>query len=131
MAVVKALILKSGKTKQIDVSVDELAATFNITITTSVSITTDTTDSNGLLQNGRNTMISNGANAINLTCNTTSAANFVASYTKLGSAAITFVAGSGATLVLVDSTAILNGAVGSTACLTRTGNTYYLQISNR
>ena len=76
-------------------------------------------------------MISNGANAINLTVETSSTASFCSSYTKLGSAAITFVQGSGATLVLMDGTAVLNGAVGSTACLTRTGNTYYLQISNR
>ena len=76
-------------------------------------------------------MISNGASAINLTCEITSASNFVASYTKLGASTITFVAGSGATLVQVDGTALLNGVVGSTACLTRTANTYYLQISNR
>jgi hypothetical protein len=131
MAVRKPIILKIGKPAELNTTTDELAATFNITISTAVSITTDTPDSNGLLQNGRNTMISNGANAINLTCNTASAANFVASYTKLGSAAITFVQGAGTTLVLLDGTAVLNGAVGSTACLTRTGNTYYLQISNR
>lgn len=103
----------------------------NITITTAVSITTNTTDSSSYGQHGRNTVISNGANAINLTCETTSNANFVASYTKLGSSAITFLAGSGATLVQVDATNVLNGIVGSTACLTRVGNTFYLQISNR
>ncbi len=105
----------------------------NITITTSISITTNTLDANSVNQHGHNTMIDNGASAINLECRTGtgSTANFCASYTKLGSAAITFTAGSGATLVQVDGTAVLNGAVGSTACLTRTGNTYYLQISNR
>ena len=108
-----------------------------ITIVTTTSINTNTLGaiiSGGtanLLQHGRNVKISNGVNAINLSCETTSAAAFVASYTKLGSAAITFTAGSGATLVLLDGTAILNGAVGSTACLTRSGNTFYLQISNR
>jgi hypothetical protein len=81
-------------------------------------------------------MIINGASAINIEVETSSNANFCASYTKLGSAAITFTAGSGATLTTVDGTAILNGAVGSTACLTRGNvspftNTYYLQISNR
>jgi hypothetical protein len=103
----------------------------NITITTSANITTDNLDVNSLSQNGRNVMINNGASAINLTVETTSTANFCASYTKLGSAAITFTQGSGTTLVQMDGTAVLNGAVGSTACLTRTGNTYYLQISNR
>jgi hypothetical protein len=103
----------------------------NITITSSVSIHTDTLDANSLSQNGRNVMINNSTNAINLECRTTSATNFCASYTKLGSSAITFTQGSGATLVQMDGTAVLNGAVGSTACLTRTGNTYYLQISNR
>ena len=104
----------------------------NITITTSSSITTNTLSTiNSFNQNGRNVILSNGVNAINLTCEITSDSKFVASYTKLGSAAITFTAGSGATLVLVDGTAIVNGAVGSTACLTRSGNTFYLQISNR
>ena len=102
-----------------------------IIITTTASITTDTTGSSGFGQSGRNVLLDNGANAINLTCDTGSVSNFVASYTKLGSSAITFVAGAGATLTQVDSTAILNGIVGSTACLTRNGNTYYLQISNR
>jgi hypothetical protein len=103
----------------------------NIIISTTASITTNTNDSSGYGQDGRNVMISNGASVINLSCETTSAPNFVASYTKLGASAITFVAGSGTTLVLVDGSAILNGVVGSTACLTRTGNTFYLQISNR
>jgi hypothetical protein len=104
----------------------------NITITTSSSITTNTLSTiNSFNQNGRNVVLSNGVNAINLTCEITSDSKFVASYTKLGSAAITFTAGTGATLVQVDGTAILNGAVGSTACLTRSGNTFYLQISNR
>jgi len=101
----------------------------NITITTSISIDTDTTGS-GYGQHGRNTKISNGANAINLTVQTSSNADFIASYTKIGSATITFVAGSGTTLVQLSGTAILNGAVGSTSCLTRNGNVYYLQITN-
>jgi hypothetical protein len=100
-----------------------------ITITTSVSIDTDTTSSS-YGQHGRNTKIANSTNAINLTVQTTSNADFVASYTKIGSATITFVAGSGATLVQLSGTAALTGSVGSTACLTRNGNTYYLQITN-
>jgi hypothetical protein len=116
-----------GVTSAIQTQID----TVNITISTSSNITTNTLDANSVNQHGHNVMISNGANAINLTLETSSTASFCASYTKLGSAAITFVAGSGATLVQMDGTAVLNGAVGSTACLTRTGNTYYLQISNR
>lgn len=100
-----------------------------ITITTSVSIDTDTTSSS-YDQHGRNTKIANSTNAINLTVQTTSNADFVASYTKIGSATITFVAGSGATLVQLSGTAALTGSVGSTATLTRHGNTYYLQITN-
>jgi hypothetical protein len=116
-----------GVTSAIQTQID----TVNIIITTSVSITTNTLDANSIGQHGHNVMISNGANAINITCETSSTANFCASYTKLGSGAITFVAGSGATLTTIDGTAVLNGAVGSTACLTRTGNIFYLQISNR
>jgi len=100
-----------------------------ITITTSVSIDTDTTSSS-YGQHGRNTKIANSTNAINLTVQTSSNADFVASYTKIGSATITFVAGSGATLVQLSGTAALTGSVGSTATLTRHGNTYYLQITN-
>lgn len=102
----------------------------NITITTTISITTNTLDSGSLEQNGRNVMISNGINAINITCETSSTASFIASYTKLGSASITFVAGAGTTLVLRTGTAVLSGQAGSSALLTRTGNTYYLQVNN-
>ena len=103
-----------------------------IIINTTTSINTNTVGSvTGKGQHGRNVRIANGVNAINLTCELSSNADFVASYTKLGSAAITFVAGGGATLVQVDSTNVMSGAVGSTACLTRNGNVFYLQISNR
>ncbi len=44
--------------------------------------------------------------------------------------AITFLAGSGSTLIAVDGTAVLNGAVGSTATLSRVSNAFYLRISN-
>lgn len=121
----------SNRLTTAETEIDDLSI-HQIVINTSVSITTNTVGSvTGKGQHGRNVKISNGVNAINITCETASNADFVASYTKLGSGAITFVAGSGATLVQVDGTAILNGVVGSTACLTRNGNTYYLQISNR
>lgn len=117
-----------GVTSPIQPQIDTINVNV-ITITTSVSITTDTTGS-GYGQHGRHVKISNGANAINLTVQTTSNADFVASYEKIGSSTITFVAGSGATLVLLSGTAALSGVVGSKACLSRNGNTYYLQITN-
>ena len=45
-----------------------------------------------------------------MTVQTSSNADFVASYTKIGSATITFVAGSGATLVQLSGTAALTGS---------------------
>jgi len=100
-----------------------------ITITTSTSITTATLGTSGYSQKGRNVIIDNGANAINLTVN--GGTDFVSSYLKHGSAAITFVQGSGRTLVQVSGTAILNGVVGSTATISSVGTTDYLIISNR
>ena len=117
-----------GVTSSIQPQIDAVNVNV-ITITTSISIDTDTT-SGGYGQHGRHNKISNGANAINLTVQTSSNADFVASYEKIGSSTITFVAGSGATLVQLSGTALLSGAVGSKACLSRNGNTYYLQITN-
>jgi hypothetical protein len=97
-----------------------------ITITTDVSITTATTDSGGLRQNGRHVVISNGANAINITCN----GGVTASYGKVGSEAITFVQGSGRTLVQLSGTAVLNGIAGSEAKIWSNGTTDYLTITN-
>jgi len=97
-----------------------------ITITTSVSITTATTDSNGLVQNGRHVVIANAANAINLTCN----GGVTASYGKAGTAPITFVQGSGRTLVQLNGTALLSGIVGSEAKIWSNGTIDYLTIVN-
>jgi len=108
---------------------------FNILITTSASITTDTTGTSGgnsYVQNGRNVMINNGATAINvsITPSTSTPTDFIASYTKVGTADITFVVTS--TLVFVNNIngAILNGLPGSTALLVRNGNNVYLSINN-
>jgi hypothetical protein len=101
-----------------------------ITITTTTSIDTNTTGSSGYGQHGRHTKISNAANAINLTVQTSSNAEFVASYDKIGTSTITFVAGTGATLTTLSGTAALSGVAGSKACLSRNGNTYFLQITN-
>ena len=99
-----------------------------ITITTAVSITTDTLGDSGKTQKEKNVIISNGVNAINITVN--GGTDFLASYVKHGAGTITFVQGSGRTLINVNATAILNGAVGSTATISSIGTTDYLRISN-
>ena len=127
--------IKSGGTSdqylKADGSVSTLAGVnqHQIKITTAVSITT-LTQVSGLGQNGRNVILDNGANAINLTTDITSEAEFVTSYVKFGTSAITFVAGAGTTLVQVDGTAIFNGAAGSTAVLSRINNAFYLRVNN-
>jgi hypothetical protein len=97
-----------------------------ITITATSIMDTTSTSSTGLKQNGRTVVIDNGANPITYTIN----AAITALFMKLGSASITFVAGSGRTLVQVDSTNILNGVVGSTATIMSVGTTDYLRVSN-
>jgi hypothetical protein len=99
-----------------------------IIISTTSSFTTDTLDSNYKSQSGKNVIIDNGSNVINITVN--GGSNFVASYLKHGSGLITFVQGSGRTLVQVDGTAVFNGALGSTAAISSIGSTDYLRISN-
>jgi hypothetical protein len=99
-----------------------------ITITTAVSITTDTLGNLGKTQKGKNVIIDNGANAINITVN--GGTDFVSSYVKHGSGVITFVQGSGRTLIQVDATAVFNGVVGSTATISSVGLVDYLRISN-
>jgi len=71
-------------------------------------------------------VIDNGVNVINLTCN----GGVTASYGKIGTGAITFVQGSGRTLVLLSGTAVFNGIAGSTATLWSNGTTDYLSIIN-
>ena len=104
------------------------ADTAQITITTTGSITTDTLATNGLGQKGRNVIIDNGANVINITIN--GGTDFCSSYVKHGTGAITFVQGSGRNMIQVDSTDVLNGALGSTAVISSIGTTDYLRISN-
>lgn len=102
------------------------SGTPKITITTAVSITTATTDAGGLGQNGRHVIIDNGASIINITCN----GGVTTSYGKVGTGAITFVQGSGRTLVQLSGTAVMNGIAGSTATLWSNGATDYLLITN-
>ena len=99
-----------------------------ITITTAVSITTDTLAVNGLGQKDRNTIIDNGATNINITVN--GGVDFITSYLKHGTGNITFIQGSGRTLVQVSGTNIVSGIQGSTATISSIGTTDYLKIAN-
>lgn len=99
-----------------------------ISITTSVSITTATTDGSGITQYGKHVLIKNGVNNINITVNGVS--TMPTTYQKEGTGTITFVQGAGRTLRQVDATAILNGSVGSTATISSDGTTDSLRISN-
>jgi hypothetical protein len=110
---------------------------YNITISGTANIDTNSPGSynsvSGYGQNGRNVMIQNLATPITITCLSTSTTDFIATYTKLGSAAISFFAGtlpSAVTLITVSGLSQITGSPGSTALLTRTGNTYYLLINN-
>ena len=116
------------------------AQIFNITIGTGTgtipTITTSTLGTSGAIstysQNGRNVMINNGDTPVTIECLSDSTTDFIASYTKLGTliGTITFTAGAGITLNPLNGTSIINGVIGSTALLTRSGDTYYLQINN-
>ena len=98
------------------------------TITTSVSITTATLSDNGLTQYGKHVLIKNGSNNINITINGVDL--MPTTYQKEGTGTITFVQGAGRTLRQVDGTAILNGALGSTAALSSDGTLDSLRVSN-
>lgn len=79
-------------------------------------------------QNGKHVMMLNGAN--NLTVTIDSADKFCSTYQKTGTGNITFVAGTGKTLVQVDSTNVISGAIGSSATVSIVGNIIYLRIAN-
>jgi len=97
-------------------------------ITSTSSITTNTLTDGGYDQNGRCVIINNGTYSINLTVN--SYDRFTSTYLKHGTASVTFVQGSGRTLIDVDGTFILDGSVGSTATIISYGTTDYLRVSN-
>jgi len=98
------------------------------------TITTETNGASGGVsysQNGRNVMINNGATAITVAATVASTpTDFIASYTKIGSATITFTfTGTGAVFITPNG-AVLSGDPGSTALLTKNGSTVYLLINN-
>lgn len=104
------------------------ASTTVAVITTTSSITTNTLDDSGFNQRGRCVIINNGTYSVNITVDATS--GFSSTYLKHGTASISFVQGSGRTLVQVDGTLNLNGSVGSTATIISYGTTDYLRINN-
>jgi hypothetical protein len=110
------------------------APVYNILITTTSNITTETLGTSGggsWSQNGRNAMINNGATAITITANTVSTpTDFIASYTKIGSATISFLFTGAGKVEVVPNGSVLGGDPGSTALLTKNGNTFYLLINN-
>lgn len=107
-------------------------ASFSIKITTAVSISATTfgvdsiSGTNSQSQTGRNVIIANGASAINYTINTP----VTLSILKTGSAAITFVAGAGRSIVQMSGTLVMNGIAGSTAAIISDGTVDYLYITN-
>lgn len=96
--------------------------------TATASITSETLSDGGYTFDGKNVLIKNGVNAINITVGATE--NQAFSIQKEGTGAITFVASSGKTIRQVDATAVLDGAVGSTATISVVGTTISLRISN-
>jgi hypothetical protein len=97
-------------------------------ITTTASITTNTLDNMGNGQTGKCVIIDNGTYSINFTVDSFS--GFTSTYLKHGTASISFVQGSGRTLIQVDGTLDLDGSKGSTATLISYDTTDYLRISN-
>jgi len=96
------------------------------TITTEVSITSETLSDGGYSQNGRNNVIKHSTNAINITLGATD--NFIATYQKEGTGNITFVASAGKTIRQTNK--VLDGALGSTAAVSVVGNVINVRISN-
>lgn len=97
-------------------------------ISTTSSITTNTLTDDGYNQDGRCIIINNATYSINLTVD--SYDRFTSTYLKHGTASISFVEGSGRTLIQVDGTLSLNGDIGSTATIISYGTTDYLRVSN-
>jgi hypothetical protein len=98
------------------------------------NITTETTGTSGgvsYTQNGRNVMINNGATAITVAATVASTpTDFIASYTKIGTATITFTFTGTGFVFVTPNGAVLSGNAGSTALLTKNGSTVYLLINN-
>lgn len=104
----------------------QTAITNNGIITTATNITNATLTDTSLPQNGKTLLISNGATNINYTVN----AGITASFVKGGTGSITFVQGSGRTIVAANGTLVFNGAQYSTASVVSFGTTDIVYINN-
>lgn len=104
----------------------QTAITNNGVITTATNITNATLTDTSLPQNGKTLYISNGATNINYTVN----AGITASFVKGGNGTITFVQGSGRTMVAANGTLVFNGAQYSTASVVSFGTTDIVYINN-
>ncbi len=107
----------------------KLSEPSQITIETTTNIDTNR-EVNGVKMSGKNVVINNGTNNINLQCLVSSDPNFNCSIVKTGSAPITITAGTGATVKQTDYTNIMNGLSGSTATIVRVGDMFYIRIFN-
>jgi hypothetical protein len=119
-------------TEYVDRQIGLVEPVSNITIESTSTIYTETqgvSGGNNYSQNGRNVMIQNLTTPISI-ISSGAASGFIASYTKLSQYGtnITF-SNSGVTLI-APSGAVLNGAAGSTALLTKNGSTVYVLINN-
>ncbi len=102
-----------------------------IFLTASSAISILNVDANGYGQDGRISIIGDGASgSVTITTDLASEPNFCAAYLKHGGGAINFVAGAGSTLIQTDNTDLLSGKAGSSATINRVGNMFYLRINN-
>ncbi|MGC4130203.1 MAG: hypothetical protein QM564_11755 [Bergeyella sp.] len=98
--------------------------------TSQINITASSNITNAADHNKKNVVINNSSNNITITLTTDLSSVFLATYIKEGAGTITFLAGSGVTLKLMDDVAVINGAVGSRAMVSRSGSTFYVYITN-
>lgn len=99
-----------------------------VVLTTTTNISASKLDPNGNTQIGKNVVINNGAFNINYILDVND--GFVATYLKIGNGAVTFIAQSGRTLVLINGLSSMNGAIGSSATVSSVGTVDYLRITN-
>jgi hypothetical protein len=97
-----------------------------LTLGASADVRPSQTDANGILLYGKNVVFDNGANAVTFTVDSA----ITCTVTKLGTGTITFVQFSGRTMVAMNGTLQMTGAVGSTASVISVGMTDYVYITN-
>lgn len=123
-----AEIVASGGTSYDDTAIKARVASLE---DSQVIITTDVDISTLLNQKGKNVIIDNGTTPINIICDISAPANFMASFSRLGSAPVTITNGGGVAVVDVYGKGkICNGAVMSSFTLERVANVFYLKMNN-